>query len=157
MGMRDLVIGWAFFNGYPAFDSNTYLYISRADDFLNTPYNTMEWYQQKKNIKRDSQQPLTYSDGTGGVRRFTATCAIWPYEVESTNTSRINGQDAKTMMRMGWSFAQHDVDANYTTNAETIASRFKALSDQWEEVVGVGLKVMIEPTPQLPDHETGKN
>ena len=156
MGMRDLVIGWAFFNGYPAFDSNTYLYISRADDFLNTPYNTMEWYQQKKNIKRDSQQPLTYSDGTGGVRRFTATCAIWPYEVESTNTSRINGQDAKTMMRMGWSFAQHDVDANYTTNAETIASRFKALSDQWEEVVGVGLKVMIEPNGNHKYIDAGK-
>lgn len=145
MGRSELVNNWAFFNGYPTFDKNTYLYISKGDDFLNCPYNLIEYSQQNKKLKQNSHQPLTYSDGTGGIRRFTATSAIWPYEVDGTNYTHIHGSDAKTMIRTGWSFAQHDVDAGYTTDSEAIASRFKELSDKWKDIVGIGLKVMVEP------------
>lgn len=157
MGTSEFVGSWAFFNGYPTFNSNTYLYISKGDDFLNIPYNTMEYSQQFKELKRDNHQPLTYSDGTGGLRRFTATSAIWPSEVEGTNYMRINGNDAKTMIRTGWSFAQHDVDAGYATDYETIASRFKILSDKWKEVVGVGLKIMVEPSGNHNYIDAGRN
>lgn len=145
MGRSELVNNWAFFNGYPTFDKNTYLYISKGDDFLNCPYNLIEYSQQNKELKQNRHQPLTYSDGTGGIRRFTATSAIWPYEVDGTNYTHIHGSDAKTMIRTGWSFAQHDVDAGYTTDSEAIASRFKELSDKWKDIVGIGLKVMVEP------------
>ena len=145
MGTSDFVVSWAFFNGYPTFNSDTYIYISKGDDFFNIPYNSMEYSQQIKELKCDNHQPLTYSDGTGGIRRFTATSAIWPNEVNGTNYMRINGNDAKTMIRTGWSFAQHDVDAGYATDYETIASRFKILSNNWKDVVGIGLKIMVEP------------
>ncbi len=156
MGTSELVNSWAFFNGYPAFQGDTYLYISKGDDFLNSPYNAMEWYQQTSSLKREGQQPLTYTDNTGGVRRFTLTSAIWPYQVETTKYTLINGNAAKTMIRTGWSFAQHDVDGDYSTDAETIASRFKALSDMWEDHVGIGLKVMVEPNGSHKYIDAGK-
>lgn len=156
MGTSELVINWAFFNGYPTYDSNTYLYISKGDEFLNIPYKATEFHQHRKDIKHDHHQPLTFSDGTGGIRRFTATSAIWPYEVEGTNYMHIHGNDAKTMIRTGWSFAQHDVDAGYATDPETIASRFKILSEKWKEIVGIGLKVMVEPNGNHKYIDAGK-
>ena len=156
MGTSELVNSWAFFNGYPAFSSNTYSYISKGDNFLESPYREIELKQQIKELKRSDHQPLTYTDGTGGVRRFTATSAIWPYEVENKNYMLINGKDAKTMIRTGWSFAQHDVDKEYAANAETIASRFKDLSENWEDIVGIGIKVMVEPNGNHKYIDAGK-
>lgn len=156
MGTSELTVNWAFFNGYPVFNSNTYLYISKGDNFMESPFNVMEWKQQIRSLERISHQPLTYSDGTGGVRRFTATSAIWPNDVNSTNYMKINGTDAKTMMRTGWSFAQHDVESAYTSTAETISERFKTLSDLWEDNVGIGLKVMVEPNGNHKYIDAGK-
>lgn len=145
MGASEMINSWAFFNGYPAFSNDVIRNIPRGNEFLNTPYNHSARYQQVRSIKRGKHEPLTYSDGTGGVRRFTATSAIWPYEAENTTPSYMNSVDAKMMMRTGWSFAQHDVDKEYATDSFTIASRFKYLSDLWEGYTGVGLKVMVEP------------
>ena len=149
MGISELVNNWAYFNGYPTFDSKTYAhvleYISTGDDFMDCPYNTIEWHQQNKNLKRDGHQPLTYTDDAGGIRRFTATSAIWPSDINNTNYMLMDGTDAKTMIRMGWSFAQHDVDKGYTSTAQDIADRFATLSGTWEQQVGIGLKVMVEP------------
>ena len=156
MGTSELVNNWAFFNGYPAYTKDTYLYISKGDDFLDTPYKTVEYNQQDKSLKRETHEPLTFSDGIGGVRRFTATSAIWPNQIDNTNYTLINGDDARTMIRTGWSFAQHDVDKEYTTNAETIAGRFKELSEKWEETVGIGLKVMVEPNGDHKYIDAGK-
>lgn len=146
MGAGELARNWAFFNGYPVFANDAYGQISMGNDFLDTPYSASAWAQQVKGVKRNTHQPLTYSDDTGGVRRFTATSAIWPHQVNNTNPTLINKNDAKVMIRTGWSFAQHDVDDAYTTNASTIAGRFKALSEDWESKVGIGLKVLVEPT-----------
>ncbi len=156
MGASELVNSWAFFNGYPTYAKDTYPYISKGDDFLGTPYKTEEFNQQNKSLIRKTHQPLTYSDGIGGVRRFTATSAIWPHQVDNTNYTLINGNDARTMIRTGWSFAQHDVDKDYSTNSETIASRFKELSEKWEEAVGIGLKVMVEPNGDHKYIDAGK-
>ena len=153
MGAGELGRNWAFFNGYPVFGNDSYGKIAMGNDFLDCPYNASAWGQQVKNLKRSTHQPLTYSDGTGGVRRFTATSAIWPHQVNNTNSTLINGTDAKVMIRTGWSFAQHDVDysendikaGNYT--AAQVAARFGPLSELWaEKATGIGLKVMVEPS-----------
>lgn len=153
MGAGELIRNWAFFNGYPVYANNGYGHVSMGDGFLETPYNQAESGLQVQALKRDTHQPLTYSDGTGGVRRFTATSAIWPHQVNNTNYTLIKGSDAKTMIRMGWSFAQHDVD--YSENdikagvytAAQVEARFGPLSQSWaENATGIGLKVMVEPT-----------
>lgn len=146
MGGCELNRNWAFFNGYPVFDSKDYGHIPTGYDFLETPYNSAALSIQNQTLKRDNHQPLTYSDGTGGVRRFTATSAIWPHHINSGNYTLMTPNDAKVMIRTGWSFAQHDVDNEYTTDATTIAGRFKALSDLWEGITGIGLKVLVEPS-----------
>ena len=153
MGAGELVRNWAFFNGYPVYANDAYGQISMGNDFLDTPYNASAWAQQVKGVKRNTHQPLTYSDGAGGIRRFTATSAIWPHQVNNTNSSLINGTDATVMVRTGWSFAQHDVDYSekdvkdgvYT--AEQVEARFAPLSQSWaENATGIGLKVMVEPS-----------
>ena len=155
MGAGELIRNWAFFNGYPVYANDAYGQISMGDDFLNTPYSASAWAQQVNGVKRDSHQPLTYSDGTGGVRRFTATSAIWPHQVDNTNSTLINKNDAKVMIRTGWSFAQHDVDD--ATDAATIANRFKPLSDDWASKVGIGLKVLVEPAGSHKYIDAGKH
>lgn len=145
MGGCELNRNWAYFNGYPVFDSKDYGHIPTGMDFLETPYNASALSIQNQTLKRDSHLPLTFSDGTGGIRRFTATSAIWPHHINGSDYTLLTNQDPKVMIRTGWSFAQHDVDNAYTTDAETIAGRFKALSDLWAEITGIGLKVLVEP------------
>jgi hypothetical protein len=153
MGAGELIRNWAFFNGYPVFANDAYGQIAMGNDFLDSPYSASAWAQQVRSLKRDSHSPLTYSDNTGGVRRFTGTSAIWPHQVNNTNSTLINGNDAKVMIRTGWSFAQHDVD--YSENdikaglytAQQVADRFQPLSELWaENATGIGLKVMVEPS-----------
>jgi len=156
MGAGELARNWAYFNGYPVYANDAYGQIFMGNDFLNSPYSASAWAQQVKGVKRESHQPLTYSDGAGGVCRFTGTSAIWPHFVDNTNATLINKNDAKVMIRTGWSFAQHDVDDTYTTDASTIAGRLKALSDDWASKVGIGLKVLVEPTGNHTYIDAGK-
>lgn len=143
MGGCELNRNWAFFNGYPVFDSKDYGHIPTGPDFLETPYNPSALAIQNQTLKRNGHYPLTYSDGTGGVRRFTGTSAIWPHNIYKNNYTLLTPDDPKIMIRTRWSFAQHDVDQG--TTAEEIASRFGPLSEVWEAITGVGLKVMVEP------------
>lgn len=154
MGAGELIRNWSFFNGYPVFSNDAYGQISMGDDFLDSPYNASAWAQQVSSLKSASHQPLVYSDDTGGERRFTGTSAIWPHQVDNTNPTLINKNDAKVMIRTGWSFAQHDVDN--ATDAETIANRFKPLSDDWASKVGIGLKVLVEPAGSHKYIDAGK-
>lgn len=157
MGAGELIRNWAYFNGYPIYDNSGYGHVSMGDGFLETPYNAAELSLQVDTMKRDGHQPLTYSDGTGGVRRFTGTSAIWPHFANNNTYTMMNGTDAKTMIRTGWSFAQHDVDKEYATDAATIASRFATLSETWATYTGIGLKVMVEPAGEHKYIDAGKN
>jgi hypothetical protein len=89
MGAGELIRNWAFFNGYPVFANDAYGQIAMGNDFLDSPYSASAWAQQVRSLKRDSHSPLTYSDNTGGVRRFTGTSAIWPHQVNNTNSTLI--------------------------------------------------------------------
>jgi len=156
MGAVELIRNWAFFNGYPTFGNAGFGHVPMGEDFLDTPYNLSALSFQEASLKNDGHKPLTYSDGTGGIRRFTATSAIWPHQADKDLYTLIDGIDAKTMIRTGWSFAQHDVDGEYTTDAQTIAARFKELSEKWEEYTGIGLKVMVEPNGDHKYIDAGK-
>ncbi len=154
MGRGELVRNWAFFNGYPVFANNKYGQMVRGDKFLDVPYTSL-LSMQEQDLKRETHQPLTFTDGAGGIRRFTGTSAIWPNQADNNNYTLMTGNDAKTMIRMGWSFAQHDVDVSSTT-AEAIAARFQPLSEQWEAYTGIGLKVMVEPAGEHKYIDAGK-
>lgn len=113
---------------------------------LNAPYNQMILNMQDQEMANEKCSPLTYTDGTGGVRRFSATSAIMPYKIGAQYTY-INEEHAKAMVRTGWSFAQHDVaDAITNTDRETyMIAQFAAQSKIMEEITGFGLKVLVEP------------
>ena len=139
MGKTELTNNWAAFNGYPIHTERTGF--PTGDDYLATPYNAS---YATNGSDPDNYQPMTYTDDVGGIHRFTATSAIWPQNYDNTNYTLMNATDAKTMLRTGWSFAQHDVDA--ATDAATIASCFAALSSTWATATGsAGLKIMVEP------------
>ena len=152
MGRVEFVRNWAFFNGYPVLSSN---YFGQLDDpatLLEAPYNSTTQSWQEPELKATSWQPLTYSDGTGGVRRFTATSAIMPYKIANANYSFINPQMAKTMVRTGWSFAQHDVADKWPSGVSTDEQQQQYITEQlpiqsriMEDITGVGLKVIVEP------------
>ena len=139
MGKTELTNNWAAFNGYPVHtDKGGY---PTGDDYLATPYSAT---YATDGSTLANYPPMTFTDDTGGTHRFTATSAIWPHYYNNTNYTLINATDAKTMLRTGWSFAQHDVDE--ATDAATIASCFAALSSTWATATGsAGLKIMVEP------------
>jgi len=139
MGKTELTNNWAAFNGYPVHTEKSSF--PTGDDYLSTPYNTA-YATNGSNV--DNYTPMTYTDDVGKTHRFTATSAIWPQSADNNNYTLMNATDAKTMLRTGWSFAQHDVDE--AADAATIASRFAALSSSWATRTGsAGLKVMVEP------------
>ncbi len=158
MGGVELYRNWAFFNGYPVFDSKNAGHIPTGEKFLETPYSSSALSIQNQNMKRDSHLPLTYTDGTGGVRRFAGTSAIWPHHIENGNYTLLTKNDPLIMIRTGWSFAQHDVDNAYTTDASTIAGRFAYLSNLWASATGtgIGLKVLVEPAGDHKYIDAGK-
>ncbi|MBQ9231281.1 MAG: hypothetical protein IJ190_08905 [Prevotella sp.] len=152
MGRVEFVRNWAFFNGYPVFHSDFFGQLDDPMTLLEAPYNTTTQSWQEPELTATSWQPLTYSDGTGGVRRFTATSAIMPYKIENANYNFINPNMAKTMVRTGWSFAQHDVADNWPSGVSTdeqkqqyIREQLPIQSDIMENITGYGLKVVVEP------------
>ena len=152
MGRVEFVRNWTFFNGYPVFSSS---YFGQLDDpatLFEAPYNTTTQSWQEPEMTADSWQPLTYSDGTGGVRRFTATSAIMPYKIKTAGYSLINPNMAKAMVRTGWSFAQHDVADEWPSDVSTDEQKQQYITEQlptqskvMEDITGVGLKVIVEP------------
>ena len=156
MGKTELTNNWAAFNGYPVHtDKGGY---PTGDDYLATPYSAT---YATDGSTLANYPPMTFTDDTGGTHRFTATSAIWPQNYDNTNYTLMNATDAKTMLRTGWSFAQHDVDVAEGTDiswnkdesddakaakAEIIAARFGPLSSTWATATNcAGLKIMVEP------------
>ena len=156
MGTGEYLNNWALMNGYPLYgdwrlgnDGKVNWGICpRGEDALNAPYSSTYMGDRSQNV--NDYQPLTFTDDAGKEHRFTATSAIWPASYNDNNYNHMQDDEAKIMVRTGWSFAQHDVN-NITgsTDAEkiaSIASRFQPLSELWaNNVTGIGLKVMVEP------------
>ena len=152
MGRGEFVRNWSFFNGYPVFHKDFFGQLDDPMTLFEAPYNTTTLSWQEPDMTATSWQPLTYSDGTGGVRRFTATSAIMPYKIANTNYSFINPDMAKAMVRTGWSFAQHDVADEWPSDVSTdeqqqayIKEQLPLQSNIIKEVTGYGLKVLVEP------------
>lgn len=146
MGRGEFIRNWAFFNGYPVFNNNSYGHMDKVMTLLNAPYNQMMLNMQDQEMANEKCSPLTYTDGIGGVRRFSATSAIMPYKI-GTQYTYINEEHTKAMVRTGWSFAQHDVaDAITDTDREAyMVEQFATQSKIMEEITGFGLKILIEP------------
>ena len=132
MGLSEYTGCWCLFNGY-ATGCVTETYPNGVD-VLNGVNMGSEY---------PIHRPLTYTDGAGKKIRYTATSAIFPQDMNSSNYTKMDKDDAIIMIRLRQSFAQHDVQ--YADSIERIAEQYKTLSDKWEQGVGVGLKVMIEP------------
>jgi len=152
MGRVEYVRNWAYFNGYPVLASSFFGQLDDPMALLNAPYNSATLAMQEPSLAGETFTPLTYSDGAGGVRRFTATSAIMPYKISSANYTFMNGGMAKAMVRTGWSFAQHDVADKWpngvTTNEQQqnyIKTQLPLQSQVMEDITGYGLKVMVEP------------
>jgi hypothetical protein len=153
MGVGDYVSTWLFFNGYPVDPDLCYPYLDGeamlGAHLLEEDDSAYFTNARKAGMERGSRlgvhEPLVYSDGAGGVRRFAATTALWPQSLASANYTMLSAADCRIMRRTGWSFAFHDVDGADTTDAASIAARFAPLSDLFEEAVGVPLKVLAEP------------
>lgn len=96
MGRGEFMRNWAFFNGYPVISDANANKMDDAATLLNAPYNSATLSYQEAALSATSFTPLTYSDGAGGVRRFSATSAIMPYKIGGTHGM---GNDVLTMMR----------------------------------------------------------
>lgn len=132
-------------NGYPNVrDWQDYPYLS-GDDMLGVAYD--KTFMGTRSSDVNDYQPMTFDDGTGKRRRFTLTSAVPPSgsckTPDKASYDQINREDAKAMLRTGYSFAQHDVDNN--SSVETIKSDYTSLNTLWAANVGIGLKVMVEP------------
>lgn len=147
MGRGEYMRNWAYFNGYPVISDS---YAGQMDNpltLLNAPYNTVTLSYQDKGIMAKTFEPLTYTDDTGGKRRFTATSAIMPYKIGSIY-SLMNENMAKVMVRTGWSFAQHDVADSFDDVADVnayIKEQLPIQSNKMKGITGYGLKVIVEP------------
>jgi len=141
----EYISNWALMNGYPNVrDWQDYPYPS-GNTFLGIAYDRT--YMGNRSNSADDYQPMTFDDGTGHRRRFTLTSAVPPTGSSKTpltaSYDQINREDAKAMLRTGFSFAQHDVDD--ASSVETIKSDYTRLNTLWAKNVGIGLKVMVEP------------
>ena len=152
MGRGEFVRNWAFFNGYPVFHQDFFGQLDDPMTLFEAPYNatTLSW--QEPAMEDTSWTPMTYTDGTGGVRRFTATSAILPYQIQTASYNKMNTDMAKAMVRTGWSFAQHDVADKWPEGVTTdeqrqayIETQLPLQSNIMKEVTGYGLKVLVEP------------
>ena len=142
MGKTELTNNWAAFNGYPVIaDWKDVSESPSGDDMLQVPYEPAYTYVYGKTANVADYLPMTYTDGADVAHRFTATSAIMPYAYGSGNN--LVTADAQTMIRTGWSFAQHDVAT--IGSATIIAPQFKTNSDTQAAVTGIGLKVLVEP------------
>lgn len=142
MGKTELTNNWAEVNGYPNVNNTIDLGIQPGGTkFLAAPYK--KYYTQHESQDVADYEPMTYTDNVGKEQRYRMTSAIMPYDVNSNNYAKINAEDAKLMLRTGWSFAQHDVDN--TSSVENISTAMTNNSNIWANKVGIGLKVMVEP------------
>ncbi len=142
MGKTELTNNWAEVNGYPNVNNTIDLGIQPGGTkFLAAPYK--KYYTQHESQAVADYEPMTYTDNVGKQQRYRMTSAIMPYDVNSNNYAKINAEDAKLMLRTGWSFAQHDVDN--ISSVENISTAMTNNSNIWANKVGIGLKVMVEP------------
>ena len=142
MGKTELTNNWAEVNGYPNVNNTIDLGIQPGGTkFLAAPYK--KYYMQGESSNPDDYQPMTYTDNVGKTQRYRMTSAIMPYEINSGNYAKITADDAKLMLRTGFSFAQHDVDDISSVSA--ISSAMTTNNTTWTNAVGIGLKVMVEP------------
>ena len=142
MGKTELTNNWAAVNGYPVINDWIDLGIQPGGTkFLQAPYK--KYYMQGRSSSVSNYQPMTYTDNVGKTQRYRITSAVMPYDLASNNYAKITADDAKLMLRTGWSFAQHDV--NNTSSVDAISTAMTTNSTTWENQVGIGLKVMVEP------------
>ncbi len=142
MGKTELTNNWAAVNGYPVINDWIDLGIQPGGTaFLQAPYK--KYYMQGRSSSVSDYTPMTYTDNVGKTQRYRVTSAVMPYDLASNNYAKITANDAKLMLRTGWSFAQHDVDN--TSSVSAISTAMTANSTTWENQVGIGLKVMVEP------------
>ena len=142
MGKTELTNNWAEVNGYPNVNNTIDLGIQPGGTkFLAAPYK--KYYTQHESQDVDDYEPMTYTDNVGKEQRYRMTSAIMPYDVNSNNYAKINAEDAKLMLRTGWSFAQHDVEN--TSSVDAISEAMTTNNTTWKESVGTEIKVMVEP------------
>ncbi len=142
MGKTELTNNWAELNGYPVLNNTVDLGIQPGGTaFLQAPLK--KYYTQGLSQDVADYAPMTYTDNVGKTQRYRMTCAIMPSNLGSNNYSQIDANDAKLMLRTGFSYAQHDVED--ISSVEAITAKFKTNSDKWAQQVGIGLKVMVEP------------
>ena len=142
MGKTELTNNWAALNGYPVINDHVDLGIQPGGTkFLQAPYK--KYYTQGESQDVADHAPMTYTDNVGKTQRYRMTCAVMPYDINSNNYAKINANDAKLMLRTGFSFAQHDVDD--ASSVQNISTAMTANSTIWATQVGIGLKVMVEP------------
>ena len=146
MGRGEFARNWSFFNGYPVFGDASYGQLDKVMTILDAPYNKSTLAMQEMDLMSETFEPLTYTDGTGGIRRFAATSSIMPYKI-GTKYTYINQEHAKAMVRTGWSFAQHDVADGITASDREnyIAEQFGVQSKIMEGITGYGEKILVEP------------
>lgn len=142
MGKTELTNNWAEVNGYPNVSDNVDLGIQPGGSkLLAAPYK--KYYMQHESSDVSDYQPMTYTDNVGKTQRYRMTSAIMPYDLASGSYAKISADDAKLMLRTGWSFAQHDVDD--ISSVDNISAAMTRNSNTWASQVGIGLKVMVEP------------
>lgn len=142
MGKTELTNNWAEVNGYPNVNNTIDLgFQPGGTKFLAAPYK--KYYTQHESQDVANYEPMTYTDNVGKQQRYRMTSAIMPYDVNSNNYAKINAEDAKLMLRTGWSFAQHDVDN--TSSVDAISEAMTTNNTIWKESVGTEIKVMVEP------------
>lgn len=143
MGKTELTNNWAEVNGYPNVNNTIDLgFQPGGTKFLAAPYK--KYYTQHESQDVADYEPMTYTDNVGKQQRYRMTSAIMPYDVNSNNYAKINAEDAKLMLRTGWSFAQHDVDGDIST-VDKISDAMTRNNTTWKESVGTEIKVMVEP------------
>lgn len=137
MSKNDLTMGWALFNGYA------------AGPRMGVKRNELEKVITGEAIHENYiglHEPWEYSSDDGKSRRWAMTSAIWPAQGLNGNYMSMDANDAVGMIRMGHSFALHDVETNLNgISLEKLASVITYESDKWKELVGIGTKVMAEP------------
>lgn len=149
MGKTELTNNWAALNGYPIINDHVDLGIQPGGTkFLQTPYK--KYYTQGESQNVDDHAPMIYTDNVGKTQRYRMTSAIMPYELKadgSSDYSHIDANDAKLMLRTGFSFAQHNVniDKDNVANSEMLSELMTTNNATWTSLVGIGLKVMVEP------------
>lgn len=130
MAYTDFSYTWCLINGYMGGDKAAV----KGEEVLNGGNGTDLF---------EVHAPLTFTDDTGGVRRYATTSAIWAAKIENGDVNKINHMDMKIMRRMGTTFAIHDVGEDYTL--QDLLDSYYLEGKNVYDVLGVFPKVMVEP------------